>query len=171
MGDELERFVSKNRASFDSTAPPERIWSRIDEKLRRKTSIWPRVWKVAAMLFMASTAYLLIDRSATVNNELVMPEEFRQAEAYYISQISQRREIIEQELDAEERAAFLKEIDVLDSMYVELKKTYRLNASSDRITNALINNLQLRADILDRQVEILQIIKKQKNENDLSIEM
>lgn len=171
MGDELEKFVSKHRDSFDSASPTERVWHRIEEKSHQKRSLWPTLWKVAAMLFMASTAYLLIDRDAKSSTELVMPEEFRQAEAYYITQISQRREIIEQELDAEDRATFLKEIDILDSMYVELKKTYRMNASSDRITNALINNLQLRADILDRQVEILQIIKKQKNENDLSIEM
>lgn len=171
MGDELEKFVIENRDSFDSRNPGDQVWTHIDKKLNKRTLFWPQVWRVAAMIFMISTAYLLVDQNGNQEQGATLPLEFQQAEAYYISQISDRKELIKNELKDIDGRDFLKEIDMLDSMYVELKKTYQTNASSERISDALINNLQLRAEILDRQLEVLKIIKEQKNENELSIQI
>ena len=74
-------------------------------------------------------------------------------------------------LTPEQQEQFLLEIDQLDSMYLELKKTYQTNASNDRVMDAMISNLQLRLEILNRQLDILQNIKNQNNENELSIEI
>ncbi|SNT11787.1 hypothetical protein SAMN05421640_2356 [Ekhidna lutea] len=171
MGDQLEKFIMENREVFDDATPSENVWKGIDNDLSKKRSIWPTVWKVAAMLFMASTIFLMIDRNAEVEEGPYLSEEFNQAEDYYVKLISQRKQEIKAQLTPEQQEQFLVEIDQLDSMYVELKKTYQTNASNDRVMDAMINNLQLRLDILNKQLDILQNIKNQNNENDISIEI
>ncbi|WP_425392479.1 hypothetical protein [Ekhidna sp.] len=172
MGDQLEKFIIENRDAFDDASPSENAWQQIDRRLDKKSSLWPLMWKVAAVLFMASTIYLMIDRnSATVEDGPILSEEFTQAEDYYVSLISQKRQLIKEQLTPEQHQEFLVEIDQLDAMYVELKKTYQTNASNDRVMDAMISNLQLRLDILNKQLDILQSIKNQNNENDISIEI
>ncbi len=172
MGDNLEKFIIENRDSFDDATPSEKVWNQIDQDLGKKHSFWPKMWKVAAVIFMASTIFLVIDRNFNSMNEgPVLSEEFIQAEDYYISLIAQKRQAIKEQLTPEQHEQFLVEIDQLDSMYVELKKTYQTNASNNRVTDAMINNLQLRLDILNRQLDILQNIKNQNNEKDTSIEI
>lgn len=171
MGDQFEKFIMKNREAFDDASPSEKAWNRIDQRLDKKQVIWPVIWKVAAMLFMVSTIYLMIDRNADQNEGPVLSEEFTQAEDYYVKLISQKRQAIKEELTPKQQEQFLAEIDQLDSMYLELKKTYQTNASNDRVMDAMISNLQLRLDILNRQLDILQNIKTQNNENDISIEI
>ena len=170
MGDQLEKFIMENREAFDGSAPGEGAWKSIDRRLNKKHSNWPAVWKIAAMLFMASTIYLMIDRSQQETSEgPFLSEEFTQAENYYVSLIAQRRQAVIEQLSPEQQKEFLTEIDHLDAMYSELKKTYQTNAFDDRIPDAMINNLQLRLDILNKQLDILQHIKNQNDENDISI--
>ena len=171
MGDQFEKFIMDNRGAFDDVNPSEKVWNRIDQNLSKKQVIWPAIWKVAAVLFMVSTIYLIVDRNTSQNEGPVLSEEFTQAEDYYVKLISQKRQAITEQLTPEQHEQFLVEIDQLDSMYVELKKTYQTNASNDRVMDAMISNLQLRLDILNRQLDILQNIKNQNNENDISIEI
>lgn len=171
MGDQLEKFIMENRNAFDDASPDDKVWKGIDQKLGKKVTMWPTIWKVAAMLFMASTIFLMIDRNDSAPEELILSEEFNQAEDYYVTLISQRKQAIKEQLSPEQEQQFLVEIDQLDSMYLELKKTYQTNASNDRVMDAMISNLQLRLDILNKQLEILENIKNQNNENDISIEI
>ena len=172
MGDQLEKFIMDNRGAFDENVPSDNTWNRIDHKLKEKSKLWPTVWKVAAVLFMVSTLYLMVDRNShPMEDEPILTEEFNQAETYYINLITQKRKIIQEELTPDHRKQFLSEIDQLDAMYLELKKTYQTNASNDRLMDAMINNLQLRLEILNKQLEILQKIKNQNNEKDATIEI
>jgi len=171
MGDQLEKFIMENREAFDDATPSDQSWSEIDQKLTKRRSAWPTIWKVAAMLFMATTVILIIDKPNDEIQGPVLGEEFNQAEDYYVSLINQKRQVIKEQLTPEQQEEFLVETDQLDSMYVELKKTYQTNASNDRVMDAMISNLQLRLDILNRQLEILENIKNQNNESDNTIEI
>lgn len=172
MGDQLEKFIMENREDFNNATPSDKAWEGIDQKLGKKQAVWPIVWKIAAMLFLASTIYLMIDRSQTESMEGPrLSDEFTQAEDYYVSLIAQRKQAIQEQLTPEQHEQFLVEIDQLDSMYLELKKTYQTNASNERVMDAMISNLQLRLDILNKQLDILQNIKNQNNESDTSIEI
>ena len=172
MGDQLEKFIMENRSAFDEDTPSENAWNQIDSELKEKGTKWVSLWKVAAVIFMVSTLYLIVDRNTNAIEEgPVLTEEFNQAENYYINLISEKRQIIAEQLTPEQNEQFLVEIDQLDELYLELKKTYQTNASNDRVMDAMINNLQLRLEILDKQLEILQKIKNQNNEKDSSIEI
>ena len=166
MGDQFEKFILENKAAFNDESPSEELWSEIDKRLERKRSGFQIVWKVAAVLFLLSTIYLLVDKRQIVEAPQ-LSQEFIQAEDYYTTLIIERKQLIQQKLTKEEETQFLQDIDHLDSMYEELKKTYQSNASNDRVVDAMINNLQLRLDILNRQLEILEKIKGQKNEKDI----
>ena len=170
MGDQFEKFIIDNRNQFDDEAPSGDLWNRIEHEVAPKRAPLGVIWKIAAVLFLASTIVLLIDRST----EPVGPQlsqEFVQAEDYYVTMINQRKDLIKQQLTADQEALFLDEINQLDGMYLELKETYQANASNERVVDAMINNLQLRLDILNRQVEILENIKGQTDANETFIEI
>ena len=171
MGDQLEKYIMEHREGFDDAEPSQNLWNAIDQRLDRKKPNYSMVWKVAAVLFLVSTIVLLLDRRDDNYAGPALSQEFMEAEDYYINLISQRKQLITEKLTPEQEEAFLMEINDLDSMYLELKKTYQVNATNERIMDAMINNLQLRLDILNRQVEILENIKGQTDANETIIEI
>ena len=172
MGDHLEQFIMENKASFESEEPSGMVWKRIDKRMRRTNSFFQTAWKVAAVIFMVSTIYLLIEKTTSETNfGPQLSEEFREAEDYYVQLINLRKEEIQAQLSPEQNAELLTEIDQLDNLYIELKKTYQTNAANDRVIDAMINNLQLRLDILNKQLEILEKIKGEKNESESTNEI
>jgi hypothetical protein len=164
MGDQLEQFIMNNKEAFNNADPSDNVWKGINRKLRKSNGFLQISWKVAAALFMVSTVYLLVERNLEVSYEgPQFSQEFTQAENYYTQLISLKRTEIEQKLTPEQQNELLEEIDQLDVLYVELKTTYQPNAASDRIVDAMVNNLQLRLEILNKQLEILGNIKNQNN--------
>lgn len=172
MGDQLEQFISENKEAFNDIPPSDHVWRNIDRGLRKKDRWLQLAWRVAAVLFLGSTIYLLAERSVNrVHEGPTFSEEFQQAEDYYTQLINLRREEIKERLTPEQLDTFLEEIDQLDLLYDELKKTYKTNAASERLLDAMINNLQLRLNILNKQLEILENIKGQNDESESIIEI
>lgn len=164
MGDQFEKFIMENRESFSDAEPSDKVWRGVEKSLNNHQSFLSIAWKVAAMLFMVSTIYLIIDRNNQSMTGPVLSDEFEEAEDYYVKLISLKKQEIKEQLTPENQSQFLSDIDQLDSMYLELKQTYQTNASNDRVVDAMISNLQLRLNILNKQLEILENIKDQNNE-------
>ncbi len=172
MGDHLEEFIIKNRDSFDEGAPSAQSWKKINKRLHKSKRQWSLTWRSVAVLFMASTIFLIVNRKTSIQEEEpILTQEFTQAEDYYVRLITQKRQAIKEQLIPEQQEPFLVEIDQLDSIYLALKTTYQINASNDRVMDAMINNLRLRLDILNRQLEFLQNINPQKNEKNKRIKI
>lgn len=159
MGDQLEQFILNNKDSFDDQKPSTKVWNQVEKKLHRPKTDFQLVWKIAAMIFMVSTIYLLIDGASVESEGPQLTDEFIQAENYYTSLISLKRNEIRKQLTPEEEEEFLLEVDQLDELYNELKKTYQANAANERVLNAMISNLQLRLEILNKQLEIFENLK------------
>ncbi len=174
MDDQLERFISENRAAFDQEEPSPQVWSEISRKQRRP-GIWVGWWKVAAICFLISTVYLIVDRHQSDGGAILEPgdelAEFAMVEDYYTSMIAQRKSQLAELSDSELRRNFLLEIQRLDEQYAELKETYTAQNASVMLSDAMINNLKLRIDILDQQLRILKELKDQENENVSQIEI
>ncbi len=167
MGDQLEKFILEHKDEFNQEVPSERVWSGIDRSLKKENHFLQLGWKVAAVLFLVSTLYLLIDKQLTSGNEgPTFSQEFQQAEDYYTQLISKKREEIAQQLTPQQQKDFVAEIDELDKLYLELKETYRTNATNERLLDAMINNLQIRLSILDKQLMILENLKEKRDESD-----
>ena len=170
MGDQFEKFIMDNRNKFDDQEPSLDLWNRIEKEVAPKKTAIGLIWKVAAVLFLVSTLVLLVDKNSEPPGAQ-LSQEFVQAEDYYVTMIDQRKNIIKERLTPEQEKLFLQEINQLDEMYAELKETYQANASNERVVDAMINNLQLRLDILNKQLEILENIKDDKNEKDHIIQI
>jgi hypothetical protein len=82
-------------------------------------------------------------------------------EVYYTQLISERRQVLEASATtgAIKHAELLAELDTLDDMYDQLKKDLQHNQNNDRLISAMIRNLQLRVEILNKQLKILERIK------------
>jgi cell division FtsZ-interacting protein ZapD len=101
-------------------------------------------------------------------NEMINDNEiaFNDVEAFYINEIETKQSLIIQfvadnpELDKD----LLGEIDQLDSTYQVLKSAAEVG-QSERILDAMVLNLQMRIDILNQQLEVLEKIKN-INENE-----
>ncbi len=178
--DKLEQYIQANRDAFDSEVPGSHLWEGIAKILshkiattRRKTDFsW--MWKAAAIIFFGLSGYLFIrdinPGTGMANNGSVEYREFQNAENYYNSMIYLKQQELQEYID--KNSPFYEEfkMDVLelDSIYTTLKIEFDHN-NDDLIMEAMVRNLQLRIEIMDRQLKIIQKVKKLNNNNENEI--
>jgi hypothetical protein len=161
MSNEFEDFVRKNRDAFDDKEPSGKIWKRIDRDLfpREKISVWNSVtvWRAAAMIFMVLSVYLLVPKNAitdTKQNTAAL-NEFTDVEEFYIEQISQKTELIEEFQRNEGLNGFTHDFQQLEAMYMVLKEEMKTRPSQ-KVKDALVLNLLVRIDLLNQQLHKLE---------------
>ncbi|MFT4833586.1 MAG: hypothetical protein ACI83W_000461 [Marinoscillum sp.] len=168
MGDRLEKFVEKHREEFDVELPSEVLWDKIRKQSNPYTFGKSQYWKIAAVFFLISTLALLIDRVgfnlSEDNSSTAFTADFRQVESYYVGMIEAKRNEVLSQSDTQLSRSFLKEIEQLDVVYSELKEVAKLNNPGTTMTDAMINNLQMRIEILNKQLAILKSLKNEKDE-------
>ncbi len=161
----LEEFIKSNREEFDNKQPREKLWDRIESDLDQSNGYgW--IWKAAAVLLLAVCSFLIWERNqfqsigSSAVAEFQMDPAFLETEIYYTNVISEQRMLVEQfDLnDPELKEAFRRDLASLDTMYQELKIEY-VETSNQAVLQALIDNLQLRMELLNQQVLILEKIK------------
>lgn len=176
--DKLEEFIIVNREAFDSEEPKSKIWERISYKLTasvQKKMDFTWLWKAAAIFFFGLSGYLFL-RDNDLNSNLASYNsseivEFQNAENYYNSLIHSKQLELSEYInkDSPFYDDFKKDIVELDSIYSELKTEFDDN-NDEMIIEAMVRNLQLRIEITDRQLKIIQKVKKlNKNENETAI--
>ena len=172
MGDQLEKFILDNRQEFDSEEPSGKVWQHIQQQ-QTKSDKWLGLWKVAAVILLISTVYLIVDKqmSQQAGLPVAMESEFYQVEQYYTQMIAQKKQEIAASGQSNLSREFLVEIERLDQMYAQLKQTYKSQNSSELISDMMIKNLQMRIEILNKQVKILNDLKNQENETNNHIEI
>ncbi len=176
MSDRLEKFMKENKEAFDDLKPSEDLWKRIDKDMNQSPEaarMYSNWWKIAAVLFLCTTGWLLYDKISSGDEiaSLEASEEFLQAQDYYMQQIADKKQMIILSNDSQNGLGeeFLLEIDKLDSMYLLLKDELVVNQGSEKIKDAMIVNLQLRIQILNQQLEILERLKTLENDEEITI--
>ncbi len=172
MGDQLENFIQKNRDHFDDDIQPDQLWQSIEKDLEKPATFsFNNIWKVAAAILLVSTIFLSIDKFSDKKVEYSLNAEFLQAESFYTMLIMEKKDEIAS-LNVDGLADdFLKEIDDLDAMYQELKKSFERETSDQKVVDAMIANLQLRIQILNKQLSILQQLNERTNESRKNLEV
>lgn len=182
MSDRLEEFIKNHKEAFDDREPSDQLWVSIEKELendtRKVVPAWPWVWKVAAVFFFVTSAWLVADKllrhgGPLGEEELAMTDEYRdfvEADRYYTTLISQKKQEIEdfRLANSNLEEEFLNDVDKLDSMYIELKNELKTFQYNEKLMDAVIRNLQLRVEILNQQISLLQRIK-QKREQEASV--
>lgn len=186
----LREFFEENRRALDVETPPLDLWDAIEQELdgdEKEESKGKTLWlytfmKAAAVLLVAfglgySVAHYNIGPSKTVasvekkadtkNVELAkIAPEMVEVEGFYVANIASFKKQIKSYQNVDETLVkeFLDEHDALDKMYDELKQMLLQDVDNEKIVNLMIQNLQMRMSVLEKQKNILQNIKEQKSD-------
>jgi predicted aconitase len=198
MKNNFEKFVQKNRRDFDSEVPGDKVWENIEKNIPVKKeakhfSINDIIkWSAAAaILFATLTAVyfiyikknnpekpvIAVNPPAAGNNvnqddiSGLAPEQAAEIKEIYNS-IANGQQELKTAASGQPRLyqQFLSDLAVLDSSYRSLRKQALVTPNRDVIIKAMMQNLQLQAELIYRQLMITNEIKKQKtNQNEKAI--
>jgi hypothetical protein len=164
MKDQLEDFINQNRNAFDDKEPSGKVWSGVESALPVKKNVWSSVvlWRAAAVIFMITSVILFLSgnfsgrhANLAVNNNDVAMKEFKDVEDFYVAQISEKVELIDEFKNNEGLNGFTHDFQQLEAMYMVLKEEMK-NHPSQKVKDALVLNLLVRIDLLNQQLHHLE---------------
>jgi hypothetical protein len=178
--DKLEKFITENHTNLEEDLPTD-LWAKIAGELDKENTLSKpiqspkivrmisitKVWQLAAgfaalLVFGLGLQFYYFQSQTQASIENLVPE-LAEAENFYFSQISNTKTILKsynlKEVGIE---TGLKEIDNLDTAYQELKKEFYSSGNREAIISAMIQNLQLRADLLNQKLQIIRQAEKAK---------
>ena len=172
MKDQLEDFIRDNRPAFDNKEPSGRVWKGIEKAILPSQSIWNSVtvWRAAAVIFMALSVYLMVPKetqSITKTEDRVLTDDFKDVESFYVSEISNKVSLIDRFDGNEGLNGFTQNFQQLDAMYMVLKEEMK-NRPSEQVKEALVLNLLIQIDLLNKQLDKLDHSDKKKDEEKIS---
>ena len=188
MNNNLEKFIQKNRREFDTESPSDNVWNAIEKNVpaKKEAKIFSMrdmlKWSAAAVVFfVALTAiyFIYIKKYSHENStapqqaavktvtpdELsgIAPEHATEFKKIYNSIVSSQRELKNAAAGQPELyKQFLSDLAVLDSSYRSLRNQALVTPNRDVIIKAMMQNLQLQAELIYRQLTITNEIKQQK---------
>ncbi len=166
--DELEKYIRDNRAAFDDEQPADKLWDRIDVALdRTKPAPSPfNYWKVAAMVLLLACSALVYMQWSDNQSAIALDPEILKAEAYYQQAIEEKMQVIQTYRQNDEALAVMNDLEELDSLYTALKAKIPESGNRELVVSAMIQNLQLRVNILNQQILLLEKLNTlERNEN------
>lgn len=197
MNSNLEKFIRGHRRDFDTELPSERVWEQVEKTIpvKKKEKVFSIrdviKWSAAAAALVAivTSGYFLYIKKSHEKQLPVAEQPLKQNPDYpaelnginpeYTNQLTEAYQSIsnrQQELKAAAAALpglykqFEADLKVLDSTYVTLRKQAAETPNRDVLIKAMIQNLQLQAELLGRQLMIMKEFKnKQTQKNETSI--
>ncbi|MGZ5255774.1 MAG: hypothetical protein ACXWCT_15305 [Flavitalea sp.] len=187
MNDKLKKYIQDNRTAFDSEEPGAGLFTKMEHQLLgfKKKSGWTP-WRWAAVFtglaLLSATFFLIPARNKNGTKEIpvvIQPNNTIKedisfiGDASYAKQIYHFRELIGlKQAELEQLKAdypdlykqFVTDINELDSSYQSLKINLAENPNREMLLEAMIQNLQLQSELLNRQLMIIKEIK-QKNKS------
>ena len=188
MSSNLEKFVNRNRSEFDTEHPSNDVWKKIEQtipvkkkeaKLFSLRDIYKFSAAAAVLCIVLTSVYFIYIRSqkndsATVAEagknvsplKGITPEYAAEAKQVFNAIETRQEELKEATADNPELyKQFLSDLQLLDSTYTMLQKQAAVTPNKDVIMKAMLQNLQLQAELLYRQLMITNDIKKQTKQN------
>ncbi len=167
MQDRLEEFIKENRAQFDTEEPRHSVWEKIDVELSDKkvktlnSGMW--FWKAAVVILIGAVTFLMIDRynvEPALADEITTLDEFKDLETFYTSLITEKKSKIDSEIASDEFFTFLEtDIQEIDAIYAELKKTFDEDQETPIVLNALVHLLRQKLHLLSSQLDAINEVK------------
>lgn len=183
----LGKFIQNNRELFDNCEVSTGLWDKIDQALGKeiihknesdeiiikfkKSSISKlKIWAMAATLILVVgyfSAFYLNNKSSSTEQIIAnVAPQYGDKMVQYTSLIESKRVEIKQiEMhDPEMYKEFASEIEKLNQDYKSLQIELSQTPNQEDLVRAMVQNLQVQLDILNRQLMIIEKIKQyQKN--------
>ena len=182
----LERFIRDNREDFDHHEVPAGLWAKIDKSLgedesqqssvgnteiHSNTTIkiitnWKKIWAIAASIILLigcfSIFYLKNNPESTEQIVAEVAPQYNDKMVQYASLIETKREEI-REIEMHDPVMykeFATEIEKLNQDYQNLQDELPQTPNQGELVEAMIQNLRVQLDILNRQLIIIQKVKE-----------
>lgn len=183
----VEQFIQNNREAFDHCEAPAGLWDKIDKSLGKeiiqkkesdeiiikfkKSSISKlKIWAIAASLIVLigyfSAFYLNNKSNSTEQIVANVAPQYGDKMVQYTSLIDSKRVEIKQieTHEPEMYKEFASEIEKLNQDYKNLQTELSQTPNQEDLVKAMVQNLQVQLDILNRQLMIIEKVKQyQKN--------
>lgn len=190
MSKRIEKFIEENRPLLDTENVPESVWDKIKLPLPEKKAATVIVWKplykwaaaAAVTVLVALSGYLLIQKyshdiplvtAGTSQADTLprpqiatLPPEYGDEAAAIYKSITVKQEELKTiaRTEPELYKQFAGDLATLDSSYRVLQSQAATSPNHDVIIKAMIQNLQLQAELLSRQLLIINQFKNSKKE-------
>ncbi|MEQ6165639.1 MULTISPECIES: hypothetical protein [unclassified Ekhidna] len=168
----IEDLIKKRKENLDIDSPPSDLWDGIKKDWKKEKSAKFSWWKVAAVIFIATSVGLLIHNISLQNtvDELAslgdISTEYRELENNYVSQINQlEADIPMKELKSSEDFQWiLEELKTLE----EVNKLYRQDIgkiNEEQLVGVLVDYYEKKIKLLRKlELEIKRANKFKDNE-------
>jgi len=180
MSKRLEKFIIDNREDFDDLEPSTGLWDRIAQQMEPGVEELPKkreaktfslgfVLRVAAIIVVVMAvgfgAYLQRQKSAGVDLASINPEYAKQ-QVQYVSLIENKRNELKEliKTDPQLYREFNGEINKMEASYKKLKHDLATSPNQERVLRAMIRNLQIQAEVLNQQLQVIEQFKDSKSE-------
>jgi hypothetical protein len=170
MKDRLKNFIEEHRDEFEIYQPREILWNGIQERLHEggRRILWQKL-AIAVSVLLLITCGTWIFIASRRNNEVAQSPgsttpSILGAEVYFTRMVQIKDAELEQYCRPQPVLCreFENDISSLNEAYMQLKKEYITSADKKTILQAMMNNLQMQLDVMNRQLEVMQTVKKKK---------
>ena len=181
MSKRLEDFIKMNREEFDDLEPSPDLWARIEKHLPEhiaepkkrvtKTFSLGFVLRVAATVILVMgigfAIYLKHEKREGIDLAAINPAYAKQ-QVQYTSLIETKRTALKTiaKSDPELYKEFNDEITQMEATYKELTIDLATSPNQERVLRAMIRNLKIQTDVLNRQLSVIEQMNKMKNGKD-----
>lgn len=178
----IDDIIRSNRDFFEDAEPSKGHFERFERKLEARFGRTAVKRSIAPYLLRAAVVTLLITLSSLwtwdhfINpgrNKMALGDvspQYREVENYYIHQVN----MMESELntitlvnDPAHNQMLKKEMESMDSVYIQLQKDLKANPDDERIINAMIEHYQTKVEVMSY---ILNQLKELRNETQNTME-
>jgi hypothetical protein len=186
MSDKLKQFIDENRRAFDSAEPDPQILKRLQGQMAGNSKIkyisrglLKKTAVVAAVISLSVAAYFIFPKKKKAIEPFAIENSTEEIIDYgnpvYAKEIYHFKELIglkQSELKKLEKEypqlyqQFRGDINELDSSYQALKTNLSANLNREMLLEAMIQNLQLQSELLNRQLLIIKEIKQKSKRNE-----
>lgn len=191
MSSNLEKFINRHRSDFDTEHPSEDVWKKIEATIPMKKEakyfsirdLYKWTAAAAILCIVLTSVYFLyirqqrkeITRTEQQNNR---PDHLSGIDPEYTAEVKQAFLAIQTRQEELKDATtgrpelykqFSDDLRVLDSSYRMLQTQAAQSPNRDVIMKAMIQNLQLQAELLYRQLMITNEIKNNKTQKNEKI--
>jgi hypothetical protein len=180
MSKRLEKFIIDNRAEFDDLEPGAGLWDKIAQQMEPEVVELPKkreaktfslgfVLRVAAIIIVIMAvgfgAFLQSRKTAGIDLAAINPTYAKQ-QVQYVSLIESKRNELKElaKSDPQLYREFNGEINKMEASYKKLKYDLATSPNQERVLRAMIRNLQIQAEVLNQQLQVIEQFRDSKSE-------
>lgn len=147
----IEDIIRSNTNSFFNEDPPSGHLDRFQQRLLNKNHfIWPLLRVAAIIVLVLSVSLALYYQDVTIGT---ISSEMAETEMYYQSILDQKLNYVKNVLNDQQYTSIKQELKVMDKNFLYLKEDLKLNPDDQRIIHAMINNYQLKIELVQQVID------------------